>query len=110
MPPSEDELKVTPPALRAEGGKYDGLSLHMTGVKITVADLGLSASAFFVGDPLVSQAMSKSYNDLHAMMSMIVDEAATEFQELAGALRRAADEYERTDGQNSADLSKIYGN
>jgi hypothetical protein len=110
MPPSEDELKVTPPALRAEGGKYDGLSQHMGGVKTTVDGLGLPVSAFFVGDPLVSQAMSKSYDDLHAMMGMIVGEAAAEFHELADALRKAADEYERTDGQNSADLSKIYGN
>ena len=110
MPPSEDELRVIPEAVRAEGAKYVGLGHHMTKVKTSVDELTLTSGAFFVGNLQVSDAAAKSYSNLHTMMAMIIGEASTEFHELGGALRKAADEYERTDGENADDLSKIYGN
>jgi hypothetical protein len=107
--PSKDEIRITTDAIRAEGGKWDGLGDEMARVKTSVDNLTLNESAFFIGDDRISRFASQAYGGLHGTMSALVGEGSIEFAEIAGAMRKMADLYEQTEGQVVVDLGQIYG-
>ncbi|PZG02434.1 hypothetical protein [Micromonospora deserti] len=102
-----DELNVITDAVRDEGGKWLELSDRVAAVKTAAEQLHLDVSAFFIGD---ANALihSMAYRDFHSFLVDILGGAVTEFEQIGGALRRIADEYDRADKIISLDLNKIY--
>ena len=94
-------------ALRTEANKWRDLSDQLAPVKSTVDNLGLDLSAFFIGD--LSAGLHKAYyDDYLAFMSRILGQGVVEFEQVADALIKIADEYDRADEVTELDLNKIY--
>ncbi|MEH0828821.1 MULTISPECIES: hypothetical protein [unclassified Micromonospora] len=102
-----NELNVITDAVRAEGGKWLKLSDQVAAIKSAAEQLHLDASAFFIGDANVL-IHSVAYRDFHTFMIDVLGGAVTEFEQIGGALRRIADEYDRADKVVALDLNKIY--
>ncbi|MFD2767955.1 hypothetical protein [Micromonospora eburnea] len=101
------ELTVITDSLRDEAHKWLTLSDRVAAIKTATEQLTLDASAFFVGD-CTTAVHAKAYRDFHSFMVTIFTGAVTEFEQVGGALRHIADEYDRADEVISLDLNKIY--
>ncbi|WP_089156000.1 hypothetical protein [Micromonospora sp. NBS 11-29] len=101
------DLEVITDALRDEGNKWLAMSDSIAGIKTAAEQLHLEPSAFFIGDASVV-LHAGSYRDFHTFMVRILAGAVTEFNQVAAALRRIADEYDSPDEVISLDLDKIY--
>jgi hypothetical protein len=80
-----------------------------------VKETALAASAFFVGDLTTlgagivnAELEAGQYEEFRAFMEGVLQGAVTEFNQIDVALRRIADEYDRTDSVNEIDLAKFY--
>lgn len=93
----------------AEGSKWARLADDIAAVNTTVRGYGLDVAAFFDGELLLAQQAKASYDDLLARFVALTGGAATEFDQINEALRRAADLYDAADANASAELDQIYG-
>lgn len=100
-------VAVVTRAVYDEGKKWKQLADKVEPVKAAVGSLGLSASAFFVGDANAGQHHA-AYNAYQAFMAEILAGAVTEFDQVGAALDRIAAAYDRADEIVSLDLNKIY--
>jgi hypothetical protein len=106
--PTDGEVRVVTEALHKEAAKWRGMSDKAEDVRAAADRLDLALSAFFVGD--VSPGLHwQAYNEVQTFMTSILAGAVVEFEQLGGALVRAADAYDSTDRGSATDLNKIYG-
>ena len=103
------KVEVVTDALRQEAKKWLELSDAMQTITGNVGRLTLDESAFWCGDP-ISVAVAPVYTYYQQFVQARCGEGATEFADIGGALRRAADAYEGSDQVSAATLTKIYGN
>ncbi|TYC01195.1 hypothetical protein FXF53_11940 [Micromonospora sp. WP24] len=101
------ELNVITGALRDEGGKWLTLSDRVSAIRTVADQLQLDPSAFFIGDAN-ADIHSMAYRDFHAFLVGVLAGAVTEFEQVGGALRRIADEYDHADAVIALDLNEIY--
>ncbi|MEV4481792.1 hypothetical protein [Micromonospora coxensis] len=101
------ELQVITDALRDEGGKWLTLSDRIAVTRTAAQQLTLDSSAFFIGDAN-THIHAAAYRNFQSFMVEVLSGAVTEFEQMGGALRRVADEYDRADEMISLDLNKIY--
>jgi hypothetical protein len=102
------KTEVVTQALHQEAKKWFALSDEMHKVAGNVAGLTLDASAFWCGDG-ISIAAAPIYADYQKFVQDRCNEGSTEFDEVARALNRAADEYDGSDEVSAETLTKIYG-
>jgi hypothetical protein len=101
------EVGVITTALRNEANKWRDLSDQMAPIKSAVDGLGLDLSAFFIGD--LNAGLHKAYyDDYRSFMSRILSQGVVEFEQVADALVKIADEYDKADAVTELDLNKIY--
>ncbi|GGU26560.1 hypothetical protein [Lentzea flava] len=93
----QEKVDKTEPIVRAVQGAY------------------LSSSAFFVGDLTTlaagianAELEAGQYEEFRTFMEKVLQGAVIEFGQIDVALRRIADEYDRTEGANEVDLKKFY--
>jgi uncharacterized protein YukE len=96
------ELGVATGMLRTEAGTWDAQSDQMAAARGQVDDMELGMIEAGVFLPLV-----QSYNDLVHDLRSRCDEGVTALQQVAAALRTAADTYESTDEQTARKLKNI---
>ena len=104
-----DKTQVVTGALHQEAKKWLALSDEMETVAGHVGRLSLDSSAFWCGDG-ISIAAGPIYAGYQQFVRDRCGEGAAEFEQIAGALNRAADEYDSTDQVSAETLTKIYGN
>ena len=109
MAPSPEEIRIVTDALLAEAGKWAALSDDVATVRQRAAGLDLAPTAFFVGNLVTTGPAKAAYDALQDRVIALLGQAATEFDQLDQALRRAADRYDESDGRAAVDLTAIYG-
>ena len=110
------DYKVVTEKLRAEAKLWQEKADRAEPIVRAVQDTYLTETAFFVGDlatlgvGLATAALGASqYEEFRVFMEKCLTGAVTEFNQIDGALRTIADEYDRAEGINEIDLRKIYG-
>jgi len=107
---SPKAIEVATNGIRAEAKKWYQLADEMAVIARTMESLTLQPSAFAVID-LVGAATTKDQHDAYAVtqdwLSQLFKEATQRFNEMGDALRRCADEYDRTDGRSAASFDQI---
>ncbi|WP_117208607.1 hypothetical protein [Allorhizocola rhizosphaerae] len=103
-----DEVKVITDCVRLEAKKWRELSDAMEPIKSSVNDLVLGPTAFFIGKFPEFLVQHGAYQKFQSQMNTAVAGAVTEFDQLAGACDKMANEYDRTDQISRLDLDKIY--
>lgn len=99
--------------LRLEAGKWRDLAMRMDEVNrnpVGNNGLALEPPAFFIGPTeLVATAIhSAAYDSHYDYMRNLIAGAVTEWDQLGVALDLMAEEFDRTDQTQKADLDKIY--
>ncbi|MFC0007726.1 hypothetical protein [Micromonospora siamensis] len=109
---SRAKVQVATEAIRAEAVKWRKLSDRMQTVARTTGDQNLSPLAFVVPDPLIGGVsatdLQSAYEKMHSQLTTLFTDAATEFDQFAGALNRNADWYEHAEEDNVANFDKIW--
>jgi hypothetical protein len=110
------DYKVVTQDLRDEAKLWQEKADKAEPIVQAVRDTYLTETAFFVGDlatlgaGMANAALEASqYEEFRVFMEKCVAGAVTEFNQIDGALRGIADEYDRTENVNEIDLRKIYG-
>ncbi|SDT56003.1 hypothetical protein [Actinoplanes derwentensis] len=106
---SSDEVRLIEDALLDEAAKWDRLSKDMAAVQAGLAGLELQTTAFFTNDPMKAQMAMAAYDQVWRLVTTLTGEAAREFNQIGGALRRANDFLQTTDQDSAQDLRGIYG-
>ena len=99
--------------LREEAGKWRDLAGRMDEINrnpVGNNGLALEPQAFFIGPTeLVPTGLHyKAYEEHYAYIRNLIAGAVTEWDQLGGAVDRMAEEFDRTDQTQKADLDKIY--
>ena len=102
------KVEVVTDALRQEAKKWFALSDEMETVAGNISRLSLDTSAFWCGDG-ISIAAGPIYDGYQQFVQARCGEGSAEFDQIAGALHRAADAYDGTDEVSAEVLTKIYG-
>jgi hypothetical protein len=105
-----DEVNVVPGALHREATKWRSLADQMTVVQGNASRLELGLTAFFFADIVSTTAHAQAYDQFQEWLAGLFGQAAGEFDEIAGALDRAAELYQRTDHGAGVSLREICGN
>ncbi|GIE99998.1 hypothetical protein [Paractinoplanes rishiriensis] len=109
MPGDNEEIRVVLSAFEAEAKKWEELADLMLAAKNKITPLTLEPSAFFCGNPASAVLLSQTYDEIHGLLVTLTTAAEAEFDQIAGALRIARDEYDGTDNTSAAAFVRIYG-
>lgn len=101
------KIEIVTEALQQEAKKWLQASDEMEQVAVNVNRLTLEPSAFWCGDSL-QVAAEPIYSGFQQLVQQRCVEGSREFEEIAGALRRAADEYDGSDSTSAEALRRIY--
>jgi hypothetical protein len=101
------QVTVITGALRYEARKWRQLADRLAPVKSTVDSLGLSVSAFFIGD-VNAVVHSQAYDQFQSFMASVLTDGVIEFEQVGMALDKIADAYDRADKIAELDLQQIY--
>jgi hypothetical protein len=99
---SAASVEVATEGMRAEAKKWYGFSDTMETVAQNMAGMTLRSTAFAVIDVSSSMTMTDqhgAYSTTQGWLTGLFRDATTRFNELGDALRKCADEYDRTDGR-----------
>jgi hypothetical protein len=102
------EVKVVTDALRTEAKRWEGFSDQLEAIHKGIGELNLEQTAFWCGPP-TSILMQPVYEEFRKFVADRCNEGFQEFEQIAGALKRAADEYDGSDEVSAKTLAKIYG-
>lgn len=108
MAPKDDGFEVEINALLTESAKWPEIRDSIMNARKAIDTLNLAPEAF--GVPLLPDPggqLPAAYTRLQDHLRDLLDAAATEFDELAGALQRAAFLYEESD-EKAAKENTIY--
>ncbi|MGW4208001.1 hypothetical protein ACWEIJ_08425 [Lentzea sp. NPDC004789] len=110
------DYKVVTQDLREEAKLWQEKADKAEPIVQAIRDTYLTETAFFVGDfatlgaGLANATLEAGqYEEFRTFMEKCVAGAVTEFNQIDGALRAIADEYDRTESVNEIDLRKFYG-
>jgi hypothetical protein len=105
------DLKFVTESLRDEGKKWVHFADKMNPVAAKADDLFLGVTAFWIGEPGMVDAtiLQSSYDDFQKFMASALKAAVVEFGQIAGALNRIVNAYEKNDQIIELDLNQIYG-
>ncbi|GAA4957557.1 hypothetical protein [Actinoplanes utahensis] len=109
MPENRGEVRVVLDALENEALKWVELADLMADLRGTAGGLGLNPMSFFCGDPLTASRLSSAYDDIFTLVQTLLKDAEAEFDQIAGALRIARDEYDGSDRTTASAFVRIYG-
>lgn len=107
LPP--DEIRLVQEGFDIEARKWSKLAAEMGELKAKTLGMTLTAPAFLASDSEMSANLSAAYNSLHTTIRDFMSQAEEEFDQIADALRIAADRYDGTDNASATNLLKIYG-
>jgi hypothetical protein len=109
------DFKVVTSELRKEAKLWQEKADRTEPIVRAVQNAYLSASAFFVGDLTTlaagivnAELEAGQYEEFRAFTEKVLQGAVTEFGQIDVALRRIADECDRTESINEIDLAKFY--
>ena len=106
---ADKKTHVVTEALRTKSKEWLVMADGMAKVHRSVEGMKLGATAFHIGDPMGTFLLyANKYNEFVTHLAGIVKQGQTEFEQMAGALVRMADEYDRADLDVQIDLNKIY--
>ncbi len=104
MTPSPDQISTGLQALRDDATTWVGLADTLTDTAAKARAAGLSPAAFsFAG-----QAVAVAYEALRAKTADLLDAGATNFDDIAAALRATAAAYEADEATHAHSLNHIY--
>jgi hypothetical protein len=106
--------KVVIAAVRKEAKKWQGMADDMTPIADAVAALELGPTAFLVISPSAlpgfdSIPLAMAYNEMRNSTVDQLRAAGVEFDEIAGALVKCADEYQKAEKISELNFDEIYG-
>jgi hypothetical protein len=110
---TDHKTKVVTEALRDEAKKWLEMADMIAKVQATVNGMQLGNQAFHFGDQIsgiLFMPYGVKYNAFTVNMSDVLTQGKTEFEQMAGALVKMANEYDKTDLQHELDLKSIYTN
>ncbi|GAA0533390.1 hypothetical protein GCM10011581_18360 [Saccharopolyspora subtropica] len=101
--------------IRDEAQKWQKKADDAEPILRAVQSAYLSPTAFFVGDLMTlvpgsinADLEAEQYEEFRAYIERLLREAIIEFDQIGQALRKIADEYERTDSANSIDVNQAF--
>ena len=104
--PTSDEVFAATDAIRTDAAVWSQMAGELDTAARTAADLALSAFDFsFVGHLV---GMEHVYTGLQQRVAALLAQGATTFDEIADALRKSADDYDRDEQNNVHRLKHIY--
>lgn len=108
------DYRVVVKAVRQEAKKWQGMADDMMPVADAVAELALGPTAFLVISPSAlpgfdSIPLAASYNEMRNSTVDQLRAAGVEFDEIAGALVKCADEYQKAEKISVLNFDEIYG-
>lgn len=104
MAPTHEQITVSLVALRDDADQWADAAKVMNEAAANADVQKMDASAFsFAG-----QAAAVAYEELRAKMAMLLQQGATRFDSIAGALRASADAYEADEALGAHRMQKIY--
>lgn len=92
-------------ALRSDAKKWDGASTAMHNAASAAQNLVLTATQF--GDAAEVRGLASAYAALQKRLVGLLKGGEAEFDKIAGALRRVANEYEHDDSTGAEGLDRI---
>lgn len=112
--------QVITKAVRDEAPKWDGFAQKVEEIRRAVEDATLTQSAFFAGDPVVLMVSSlagsidaalhqRMYESYRSHVHDLLAGAKAEFEQIADAVGRIADTYERQEEIGELSFKEIYG-
>lgn len=112
--------QVITKAVRDEAPKWDGFAVKAEEIRGAVEDATLGVSAFFAGDPVVLMVGSlaeaidaglhqRMYETYRSHVHDLLAGAKTEFEQIADAVVRIAETYERQEEIGELSFKEIYG-
>ena len=107
---SAESIETATDGIRAEATKWHAFSDTMGGVAQRLAGLTLVPTAFAVIDHSTLVTMTDqhgAYTATHSWLTGLLRDAAKRFDEMGGALKKCADEYDRSDGQSADTFDEI---
>jgi hypothetical protein len=105
----DGQVRVVVDALHAEAGKWRKLSQDMAAVHADITQLVLYGSAFFFADIVSVEGHRAAYATFHDWYVALLQDATSEFEQIAGALDKSAEAYADADTRSAVDLKSIYG-
>ena len=105
---ADKKTAVVTEALRVKAKEWLGLADGMAKVHRAVEGMKLGSSAFHINDPGSFLLFATKYESFVTHLAGVVKQGQTEFEQMASALMRMADEYDRADLEVELDLNKIY--
>ena len=111
--PDQTSTRIITDHVREEAKKWSELAGQMQAVSSNPVNnngLELNVTSFFIGpSELVATGIHyDAYVGYYDHIKKLVTEAASEWEQLHGALNRMADEFDATDQTAQADLEKVY--
>jgi hypothetical protein len=101
-PPDSHQVRVALDALRSDAGKWEGVADTFGSAARQAGRLDLSALHFtYLGDKV---GLVDTYHAIQDTFVTLLNEGATNFENMAVVLRRAADDYERDDEAGAHDI------
>jgi len=105
-PPNEQQVKAAIGALRQDASKWDAGAAELRDAAGAAGQLALSALHFsYLGDKL---GLTETYQQLQMRLYRLLNEGAENLNDLAGALRAAADGYEQDEINTVHRMTGIY--
>ncbi|GAA4603706.1 uncharacterized protein YukE [Actinoplanes octamycinicus] len=106
-----DVVEVAVEGLRDESRKWHDLSDRMGVVARRAQHLNLSESAFMVSDALVGPVTAgdllRGYTAMQDLLAGLFEQGVQQFESMADALRKNADEYEHADRASAKSFDDI---
>ncbi|MEV6600773.1 hypothetical protein AB0M36_28585 [Actinoplanes sp. NPDC051346] len=105
-----DVIEVATDGIRAEARKWLGFSDEMEDLAKTMNGMTLPPSAFAVIDLagiMTSIDQSNSYTTTQTWLTGLFRDASVKMEQFGEALKKCADEYDRTDGQTAKSFDTI---
>ncbi|MEU7906941.1 type VII secretion target [Actinoplanes sp. NPDC049118] len=107
---SQASIEVATDGIRAEAKKWYGFSDTMESITQAMAGMTLQPTAFAVIDASAAMTMADqhgAYSTTQTWLTELFRDASTKFNEMGDALKKNADEYDRTDGESADSFDKI---
>lgn len=103
-----NEVSVALAALRSDAALWDQAADGLLPPKGAIDPLGLTPAE--VMSYAATHGFDRLYNQTRATMQDMINQAEGNFRALAGALRKAADQYERDEEQHRHQITRAGGN
>ena len=104
--PSGQQVEASIQAIAGEAGLWSGMAAEVEAMAAVARNLTLNAFHFSGLGHLAG--MEDVYRDLQERIAMLLQQAADNFDTTAGALKQAADDYQRDEDNAVHRLRNIY--